>query len=169
MLRDNEDPTLPFNQYASYIFFLACGIAGLAGRPPIWAETTPDAVAAIVSFAPDQATFPSAFPVAGRELVLRLLEPNPDNRATISSTAADPFFDGIDVFTLYKAKAPELVRGAVDPVPDAKWARRQQSMLWQPMPSDFTGAENNAKRPVPETATELNAPFIAQMQLIAEK
>jgi hypothetical protein len=131
----------------------------------------PETLAAVVKFTPSESVFPDAFPVAAKDLVMALLEPNPELRETLAGAAKHRFFDGVDVFKLFTAPAPELVRGAAEPAPDAQWARRQQSMLWQPMPAAFVpvGAAAAAVNAIPETAAEAGAYFVTSLGGINEK
>lgn len=140
----------------------------LAGRPPIWAENTQETMDAIVKFLPSEQTFPDRFPPHAKELVCSLLEPKMDARQNIDGVAAHAFFNSIDVYSLYSLPAPELVRGAAGPVPDAQWARRQQSMLWMPMPSDLSATTSVKVVSIAETTLEANAPFVKDMQHITE-
>jgi serine/threonine protein kinase len=147
----------------------------LAGRPPLWAETVADAMEAIVRFEADGAKFPDSFPEPARALVSTLLDPAPTSRSTLVMMASHAFFDGLDVDTLYDKQAPELAAGAVGPSPDAKWARRQNSMLWQPMPAAIptaatirTAVPGLAFERIPETAIENTAPFVTTIDSVAE-
>lgn len=148
----------------------------LAGRPPVWAETVQDAVEAIVQFETDGARFPESFPDPARALVTALLDPSPTTRGTLPMVASHEFFEGMDVHTLYSKQAPELAAGAVAPTPDAKWARRQNSMLWQPMPTALSASSTQrgaisgvAFEAIPETARESEAPFVTSMGSVAER
>ena len=49
----------------------------LAGRPPVWAETVADTMAAIVHFEASQTDFPESFPAEAKSLVMALLDPHP--------------------------------------------------------------------------------------------
>jgi len=148
----------------------------LAGRPPVWAETIAEAVAAIVRFEASDEKFPATFPAVAKSLVSKLLEPSLSQRASLDAAAADDFFDGLDVHALYTMEAPELAAGAVAPAPDAKWARRQNSMLWQPMPAAISTAPTlQADVPglsfeaISETVLEARAPFVASVSAVAER
>jgi serine/threonine protein kinase len=149
----------------------------LAGRPPLWAETVADTMAAIVRFESSDTEFPDSFPIEGRALVTTLLDPQPSSRGTLGMAASHAFFNGLDVHVLYTQKAPELAVGAVGPAPDAKWARRQNSMLWQPMPDDITASAPAQRTAVPglsfspieETSIEARAPFVSSLDAVSER
>ena len=148
----------------------------LAGRPPIWAETVQETMASIVQFSADRDIYPDTFPPTAQGLVSALLEPKPEARLTLEAAAAHPFFEGVDVFQLYKSQAPELAVGSVEPAPDAKWARRQNSMLWQPMPQEFSAAPSAGTGPghsikfktIVEGPGERDAPFLSRFGALRE-
>lgn len=148
----------------------------LEGRPPIWAETVQEIMAAIVRFTAEDQMFHESLPTSAKSLITSLLEPSIDARIALDLAAAHEFFSGVDVFSLYKQQAPELQVGAIGPKPDAKWARRQNSMLWNPMPQEFTaglsaraGAGNNIKfHSIDELEYERKAPFLNQTMRILE-
>lgn len=52
-------------------------------------------------------------------------------------TQEHAFFDGLDVESLYQASAPAMTRGTAEPNPEAKWGRRQMSMMLTPMPQEY--------------------------------
>lgn len=142
----------------------------LTGRPPIWAETVPETLAAVVKFKPTNDHFPDNFPADAKDLVMSLLEPDVDSRETLAGAAKHKFFKGTDVFKLFSSSAPELVRGAAEPQPDARWQRRQQSMLWQPMPAAFSASTGAAViNAIVETAAEAAAPFCQSIGSISER
>lgn len=92
----------------------------LAGRPPIWAETDTETVAAVVTFAPTDDKFPAEFPAEAKLLVASLLTAAPELRTGLTSAAAAEFFAGVDVFSLYSIAAPELAGGAAAPEPTVR-------------------------------------------------
>ena len=143
----------------------------ISGRPPIWAESVPETLAAVVKFKPSEDQFPSGFPADAKDLVMALLEPDAETRETLEGAAKHKFFEGKDVFKLFSSAAPELVRGAAEPVPDARWQRRQQSMLWQPMPVSFAAGTGDAIaiNAIEETAAEAAAPFCQSIDSIRER
>lgn len=117
----------------------------LAGRPPIFAETDEAIMARVVRFASDDAgpdlwaSFPSAAGEAPRSLIRALMEPDPQTRLTVEHAAKHEFLieAGMDVFCLHRKKPVELARGTVAPTPHAAWSRRQNSMIWAPMPQEY--------------------------------
>ena len=89
-------------------------------------------------------SFPESFPQEARSLVLGLLDPNPATRIGggpegLSVLKDHPFFAdaGLDIDTLYKQEAPELEAGSEAPDAEAGWARRQNSIMWSPMPAKY--------------------------------
>jgi serine/threonine protein kinase len=72
-----------------------------------------------------------------RNLIHRLLSRNPLERPNLASVAEDDFFEGKDVFALYKHDAYPLDVGTVAPTADARWARRQFSSIWAPQPKAY--------------------------------
>lgn len=130
LVRDGTMPDTASDCWAVGCLLYQC----LAGKPPFWAETAVDTMAAIVRFSrPDVSDAdtlypPGIFSVAAQGLVVQLLAPRVHQRATLGATATHAFFAGVDVFTLYTMRAPELAVGVAAPAPDAKWARRQNSM-----------------------------------------
>ena len=163
--------------YASDCWALGCLLYQcLAGRPPIWAETVQETMASIVQFSADRDIYPDTFPPTARGLVSALLEPKPEARLTLEAAAAHPFFEGVDVFQLYQGQAPELAVGSVEPAPDAKWSRRQNSMLWQPMPQEFSAAPSAGTGPghsikfkaIAEGPGERDAPFLSRFGAVRE-
>eukprot|EP00039_Didymoeca_costata_P006938 m.94804 g.94804 ORF g.94804 m.94804 type:complete len:958 (+) comp13459_c0_seq1:122-2995(+) len=159
-----EQPTLAADYWAFGCLIYQC----LAGRPPIWAETMVETVQAIVSFAPTADKFPDYFPGHAIDLVTSLLNAEKNERQNLSGAALHPFFEGVDVYSLYEKEAPEMVRGAAAPAPDAQWARRQISMLWQPMPDDFKQLAVPTHEAILETELEANVPFVGSIKPISE-
>lgn len=115
----------------------------LAGRPPIFAETDEAIIARVVKFTLGEGgDFPALPPVvsaAPRSLVRALMEPDPQKRLGVEHAVKHDFFvhDGMDVYSLHRQKPPELARGTVAPAPNAAWSRRQNSMIWAPMPQEY--------------------------------
>lgn len=115
----------------------------LAGRPPVYAETNEIILARVVRFASDNASDLPALPAAvselARSLVRSLMEPDPEIRLSVEQAAKHDFLaeGGVDVFSLHREKPVELAQGSVAPTPNAAWSRRQNSMIWAPMPEDY--------------------------------
>lgn len=115
----------------------------LAGRPPIYAETDEIILARVVRFESDNARDLPVLPVAvsqpPRSLVRSLMEPDPKIRLSVEQAAKHDFLveGGVDVFSLHREKPVELAQGTVAPTPNAAWSRRQNSMIWAPMPQDY--------------------------------
>jgi len=143
----------------------------LSGRPPVWvdSEREEDLRTRIVSFRVDDAAAGlEALSERARGLAAGLLEADATRRMSVAAAAHDPFFDGLDVFSLYKRpRGPELpaIDKAAAPTGDARWQRRQFSKIWTVMPSpqDYQlpevprGAATSAL--IEETDVEREAPF----------
>ena len=123
----------------------------LSGRPPMLEDTEDDTRRKIVTFnnAPDSSSSADFFdpkvdfPAEAKQLILESLSPAPQNRPSMMTVSAHPYFAGVDVFTLHKTEAPQLNTGCVQPNPNAKWARRQFSSIWAPQPKAY-GDNNTA-------------------------
>lgn len=122
----------------------------LAGRPPIFAETDEGTMARVVRFAggdgsgstekdTDLPPLPIAVSDAPRVFVRVLMEPDPKIRIGMAHAAKHKFLvqGGVDVFSLHRQKPVELAQGTVAPTPNAAWSRRQNSMIWAPMPQEY--------------------------------
>lgn len=121
----------------------------LSARPPIFAETDEMTLSRVVRFSTntagstgpgsDHSTLPPAISESPRLLVRALMEPDPTLRLGVEHAAKHEFLahGGIDVFSLHRRKPVELVRGTVAPAPNAAWSRRQNSMIWAPMPQEY--------------------------------
>jgi serine/threonine protein kinase len=70
-----------------------------------------------------------------RALIRKLL--SQENRPSMVQVAQDDFFGGTDIFSLHRRPAVPLDVGAVAPVEDAQWSRRQYSSIWAPQPKAY--------------------------------
>ena len=72
-------------------------------------------------------------------LVRALMEPSLSTRLGVEHAAQHEFLvqGGVDVFSLHRQKPVELAQGTVAPTPNAAWSRRQNSMIWAPMPQAY--------------------------------
>ncbi|CAB1107395.1 unnamed protein product [Ectocarpus sp. CCAP 1310/34] len=122
----------------------------LSGRPPIFAETDEIIMARIVRFSSgdaggsagggsDHPVLPPAVSESPRLFIRALMEPDPKIRLGVENAAKHEFLakGGTDVFLLHRQKPVELAQGAVAPNPHAAWSRRQNSMIWAPMPQEY--------------------------------
>lgn len=122
----------------------------LAGRPPIFAETDEIIMARVVRFSSgnpgssagggsDHPGLPPAVSEPPRLLVRALMEPDLSTRLPVEHAAKHEFLmqGGVDVFSLHRQKPVELAQGTVAPTPNAAWSRRQNSMIWAPMPQAY--------------------------------
>jgi serine/threonine protein kinase len=74
-----------------------------------------------------------------KALIRHLLCRNAEERPSLMRVADTPFFNGMDIFSLYKQRAPSLMEGTVAPaVADSKWTRRQFSSIWAPQPKTYS-------------------------------
>ena len=115
--------------------------------------------------------FSDTFDPTARDLISRILVTEPAQRFAITTTTpltshsaspqlsidyellfAHPFFAGLDIAQLHTQPAPVLTGGSVAAAPDAKWARRKNSMMWAPMPKVYSFADSQW---VMEAITEL--------------
>jgi len=113
----------------------------LTGKPPIWvdSEREEELKSRIVGFRFDDGAALEPLPEKARGLVARLLEGEVAKRLRVEDAASDPFFEGLDVFTLYtKPRGPDIAaarRSSAGPEGDARWQKRQFSKIWSVMPS----------------------------------
>lgn len=122
----------------------------LAGRPPIFADTDAAIMDRVVRFEALSTTatgvedsslpsLPAEVSQASQSLVRQLMEPDRQVRLSVECAAKHDFFtnDNVDVFALHRQKPVELAQGTVAPAPNAAWSRRQNSMIWAPMPQEY--------------------------------
>ena len=87
----------------------------------------------------------------------------------LAALRAHGFFEGIVWDSLHTRPPPPLAGGATRPAPNAKWSRRQNSMMWSPLPSRYTfEGVMEALSPVKETAFEADAPFVRKLGHVSE-
>jgi hypothetical protein len=114
----------------------------------------------IVKFEPTSTNrFPDSMPPAACELVSGLMCPAVADRLTLSAAQQHPFFRGLDPTTLYTQDPPPLAQGLATPAPHASWTRRQNSMMWSPLPQRYSFAADVQLACVQETEVEADAPF----------
>lgn len=122
----------------------------LAGRPPIFAETDAAIMDRVVRFEAVKTEangvgdtslppLPSEVSQTSQLLVRELMEPDRQVRLSVERAAKHGFFieGNVDVFALHRQKPVELAQGTVAPAPNAAWSRRQNSMIWAPMPQEY--------------------------------
>lgn len=161
-------PTLAADAWA-----LGCLVSQLlSGKPPIWVESghEEDLRSRIVSFSPSDVTSGlETLSEAAQNLASKLLNADPEARLPVAAAASDPFFEGLDVFTLYRRPrgpdVPSFDKAAV-PEGDERWQKRQLSKIWTVMPTsqDYTLPDAVAKGHVAssvidETDVELGEAF----------
>ena len=61
------------------------------------------------------------------------------------------FFGGIDFESIFESEAPALGGGIVSAAAakERNWNRRKQSMMWAPMPEQYSATDGAALAPVP--------------------
>ncbi|KAG5176227.1 3-phosphoinositide-dependent protein kinase Serine/threonine protein phosphatase 2A, regulato [Tribonema minus] len=138
----------------------------LSGRPPVVEDTDAEAMAAVVRFAEGGggggAALPAGTSPAAVALVAALMEPDVSKRLSVVAAARHAFFAeaGVDPYAAHRMAPVELQGGAVAPAPKAAaWTRRQNSMIWAPMPQEYELQQSPSKDlgPIAETEVELNA------------
>ena len=145
----------------------------LCGRPPLWAESHTEVVKRIVRFERmDEDAYPEQVPPLARELIGLLLKPDiaerlgsgrssylarghsgePCSMDSLLAVRNHPFFEGLDGNALYSAHPPPLAGGAAMPQPHAAWSRRQNSVMWSPLPQRYTFGDDDSSmlRPLTE-------------------
>lgn len=126
--------------------------------------------------------FPVGFPSSASELVLTLLTPDPAARLqqclseeelaqyssrfeseeskelNLSKLKQHPFFEGmaIDTSSLLSSDGPVLTSGAVAAAPDAQWSRRKNSVMFAPLPEQYTFEQDTVSFP---PITEIDEPL----------
>jgi serine/threonine protein kinase len=145
----------------------------LSGKPPLWASSQTETLRSIVRFESLDAhhdAFPPYLPDTARALVAGLLTPDQLFRlggapGGVRDVLGHSFFAGIgDPELLYSQQPPPLAQGPAPPAPNAAWARRQNSMLWSPMPQRYAFADcgpgaATLTHAINETEVEAHAPF----------
>jgi len=132
-----SSPTLASDAWA-----LGCLLSQLlSGKPPIWvdSEREEDLRSRIVSFSPSDGTNGlETLSEAAHNLVCKLLHTDPELRLPVAVAATDPFFEGLDVFALYRRpRGPDVPSFDKANVPegDERWQKRQLSKIWTVMPT----------------------------------
>jgi len=152
----------------SDVWALGCVIFQmLVGRPPLWADSAGEMMQRIVHFEPEQLpAFPPGVSETAKGLVLSLLVRAPDRRlggggSGVGAVFGHAFFAGLPPLDrLYQTTPPTLDGGVVAPAPNAAWARRQNSVMWSPLPSSYNFAEHTYKLEIiAETEVEADSIF----------
>ena len=140
-------------------------------NPPALSSASSAAPAKAVHFGSLDDAFSDAFDPDARSLISSILVVDPPARFSIvplPSSAlridyavlkAHPFFAGIEWDRLHTLPAPMLAGGSVAPAPDAKWARRKNSLMWAPMPKAYAFSDSQfVMDAIPEHDSERGAP-----------
>ena len=149
----------------------------LAGRPPILEDTDDLTAQRIVTFHLNSQSndffgedcCSETFNDNEMSLIKRMLNREKNLRPSITDIANDAYFEGMDIFTLHSKPSKQLDIGAVAPVSDAKWSRRQFSSIWAPQPKNYSmsstspDASNGTKMPSEPIyeGTEVHALFFS--------
>lgn len=150
----------------------------LSGRPPVTANTDEETKEGVVRFSISQGTsalshLPASTSPAASSLVTSLLMPDANLRLPISAVGSHPFFTdhSVDVHGRYKMPPAPLLAGAVGPAPEAAaWTRRQNSMIWAPMPQEYSlETPHHELSIILETPLEAGAGFVAVLRPIDEE
>lgn len=161
--------------FASDAWALGCvAYQMLTGRPPDWAESEleEEVCTRIVTFSLTE-SLSKLFQLSekAQELICRLLTKELAERASVNEVHSFTFFDGVDIFSLYRQpRGPELLSGATALPTDARWQKRQLSKIWSVMPTaeDYTLLDKDCaasetadkhKYDLAETCTEQESPF----------
>ena len=90
-------------------------------------------------------------------------------RRGMAAACAHPFFEGLGGDGrgdgLYTQTPPPLAGGAAAPQPNASWTRRQNSIMWSPLPQRYAFSEDEAESldPIAEGADEAAAHFTRRL------
>ena len=128
--------------------------------------------------APPASTF--QVPTEARELIRALLQPSARERlgghwlGGMQSVAAHAFFEGMVGEELYQQQPPHLAGGAAAPQPNASWARRQNSIMWSPLPQRYSFGDDDASggdalAVIEERAEEAAAGFTRSLMAARER
>jgi serine/threonine protein kinase len=149
----------------------------LTGRPPLLESDEASTRTRIVQFATSAgdsqtndgnvyvelfgATHAAGMEENARSLIRSLLERDVDLRSSVSGAAEHEFFNGMDVFVLYRQVARPLDVGQNAPSPtDAQWSRRQFSTIWAPQPSAYdVSPASGEKDQRPLSARQFSSPI----------
>ena len=82
----------------------------------------------------------------------------------LAAVRAHAFFEGLDGEALYTQAPPPLAGGAAPPQPNAAWTRRQNSIMWSPLPQRYAFGEDGSEalEPLAEGA-EARASFTRKL------
>ena len=119
-------------------------------------------------------------PIEARELIHALLTPSAEERlggsalGGMQSVAAHLFFEGMVGEELYTQQPPHLAGGAAAPQPNASWARRQNSIMWSPLPQRYSFGDDDsiggdALQVIEERAEEAAAGFTRSLMATRER
>ncbi len=147
--RGGGRPGFPADAWALGCLMLQC----LSGRPPVLGDKSGDdhvTLSHVVRFVKDEeqglqkalSYLPKEVSLPARCLATSLLNTDQSlgNRITIKESANHTWFTdaNLNVHGMNADASPvKLLAGPVDPQTNASWNRRQNSMIWAPMPEPF--------------------------------
>ncbi len=167
-------PGFPADAWALGCLMLQC----LSGRPPILGDVSGDdraTLSHVVRFATDEeqglkkalSRLPEEVSLLARCLATSLLhtDPSPGKRISVENAANDLWFANanLNVHNMYADSSPvKLLAGPVAPQANAAWTRRQNSMIWAPMPEPFElqGERKSALGVITENEIERCGSFV---------
>jgi len=147
----------------------------LSGRPPMVVENEDDMLSKAVRFSEEdlKLKLPVECSPLASTFMNDLMNKDVENRMSIEKAIQHQFFAsaGIDPHACVRMKPVELREGAVSSSnKNPAWSRRQNSMIWAPMPQVYKMEE---KRPnsfgiIEETEFEANAKWVNSLRNIDE-
>lgn len=142
-------------------------------RPRFEANSDDEARALIVDFNPATAFFAASTPPETSAFERYLLVSNTSERPLIVDVARHAFFQGADLYSIYRFPPVSPLgravakRERITPPGDARWAQRQYSMIWAPLETADLAAKREERElgawihtdVVVETASEAGVSF----------
>jgi serine/threonine protein kinase len=170
-------PSLPADAWALGCLLVQC----LSGRPPVLPDTQGDnrvTLERVVRFAADSGAagavelLPTGTCENACSLIMRLLQPDPESRLPVLQVPEHPYFAGkFDVHAMHQLTPVELEAGPVPASTDPSWNRRQNSMIWAPMPTAFRleGGGQTSLDCILEEAIEQGVSFLPPRQVVGRE
>ncbi len=180
--RSGSRPGFPTDAWALGCLMLQC----FSGRPPVLGDVSGDdyvTLSNVVRFVKDEeqglrkalSYIPEEVSLPARCLVTSLLNPEPSHgkRITIEDSANHKWFTdaNLNVHGMNADPSPvQLLAGPVGPQTNAVWNRRQNSMIWAPMPEPFElqGEKRSALGVIDEKEVERCGSFVKRFAALPE-